>query len=73
MKVLVLAFACGVFNYFMGLTTEFIDNLTGMRRKPRASFHVQIVDERWECPRCNHDNGDWTSICGFCGRSRPRG
>ena len=28
------------------------------------------VEEKWYCSRCEHSNHDWTSICGFCGKSR---
>lgn len=42
-----------------------------------ASLHVtpemieHMVDSRWECPKCGHSNGNWSTICSKCGESRP--
>ncbi len=31
-----------------------------------------MIDSRWECSYCGNSNGEWTSLCGKCGRYRPR-
>jgi hypothetical protein len=62
MKVVAIVIACGCLQAMVNGFCEFWEH-------PFSS--KAIVDSRWECPSCGNDNGDWTSICGRCGRSRP--
>ena len=66
MKFLALALGLGCFQFM-------IDQVCGCIDAPIRSYKTNetvMIDDRWECSRCGKDNGDWTSICGRCGRSR---
>jgi len=67
MKILCFAFGLGFIQVLINGFTDFIDG-------PNQHITEQSIQEmHWECPSCGHDNGDWTSICGKCGRSsRPK-
>lgn len=58
----------------LGCSQVFIDGIVDLFPTPNRISHERPVmtAERWECPKCGNDNGDWTSICGRCGRSRPK-
>lgn len=66
----ILCFVCGL-GFIQVLINGFTDFIDG----PKSTYHREqsVQEMRWECPNCGHDNGDWTSICGKCGRSsRPK-
>ena len=66
MKILVIALGLGCFQFM-------INQVTGCIEPPirgKKVNEIVMTDSRWECSRCGNDNGDWTSICGKCGRSR---
>jgi len=66
MKAIVIAFGFGAMQLLIDQSTALIDGMNS----PRKFESVEIVNERWECSRCGNSNGEWTSICGRCGRSR---
>ena len=66
MKAIVIAFGFGAMQLLIDQSTALIDGMNS----PRKFESVEIVNERWECSRCGTSNGEWTSICGRCGRSR---
>ena len=66
MKIVAIVVACGFLQ-------TMVNGFCELWQPPfayKATKEV-IVDSRWECPSCGNDNGNWTSICGRCGRSRP--
>ena len=67
MKVVAFLLLCG-------MAQCGIDGLTSLFPAPHRVYKKEIapVEQRWECSACGHNNYDWTSICGFCGRSKGR-
>lgn len=64
MKILAIAFAGGCIQFM-------VNGFCDLWKSP-FSFKTEkevIIDSQWNCSRCGHSNGDWTSICGKCGRS----
>ena len=66
MKALVFSLGLGCSQFLMDQTCAFVDQSL----KKEVERKIIVVDERWGCSRCGNDNGDWTSICGRCGRSK---
>ena len=66
MKFVSLTFGLGYLQFM-------IDQVCGSIDAPIRAYKTNEIvqtDERWECSRCGNSNGEWTSICGRCGRSR---
>lgn len=71
MKILCFCLACGCLQVLIDGATDFIDSRKYSNSNKKTE--VTVYDKHWECPKCGHENCDWTSICGKCGRSsRPK-
>lgn len=70
MKIVALAIGLGMIQVLMNGVIDVIP--------PPKDGHKVLTEitaestERWECVRCGNDNGEWTSICGKCGRTKGR-
>lgn len=56
----------------LGCCQAIISGFGGLLPAPYEAVRTQTppVEEKWHCSRCDHSNYDWTSICGYCGKSR---
>lgn len=61
--------------FCVGCSQVLVDGIVDLVPAPYYISHerLEMNGERWECPKCGHDNNDWTSICGRCGRTKPSG
>ena len=73
MKIFALISGLGIIQALINVNMNLIPQPSGSPEKLIQSITIEEsfeVNERWECSRCGHENGDWTSICGKCGRSK---
>ncbi len=65
MKILALVIGVGFLQVLVNGIVDFIPH-------PKGTEHCEVEErqERWNCPHCENDNGDWTIICGRCGRTK---
>ena len=60
-----------IFSLGLGCSQFAVDQFCEFFEQPlKNEITTVIVNERWSCSRCGKSNGEWTSICGRCGRSQ---